>query len=158
MPVNIIAFLVAIVALLGKLERVPFDIPEAETEVVAGSFTEYGGRLLGMFRLCVDVEMIVGASLIAAIFLPFGLGLSPWLAFALYLLKVLLIVSLFLPWLKPMISGVGKVGRVGASGEFTCAVISGILLLVSGNIGGLMLAGAPARKAARSALGDGLRP
>lgn len=93
-PVNIIAFLVAIVALLGKLERVPFDIPEAETEVVAGSFTEYGGRLLGMFRLCVDVEMIVGASLIAAIFLPFGLGLSPWLAFALYLLKVEAIIFL----------------------------------------------------------------
>ena len=87
-PVNIIGFLVSMVALLGKLERVPFDIPEAETEIVAGTFTEYGGRLLGMFRLCIDVEMIVGASLIAAIFLPFGLGLSPWLAFPLYLLKV----------------------------------------------------------------------
>ena len=87
-PVNIVGFLVSMVALLGKLERVPFDIPEAETEVVAGSFTEYGGRLLALFRLCVDVEMIVGASLIAAIFLPFGLGLPAWLAFILYLIKV----------------------------------------------------------------------
>ncbi len=87
-PVNIIGFVVAMVALLGKLERVPFDIPEAETEIVAGSFTEYSGRLLGLFRLCVDVEMIVGASLIAAIFLPFGLGAPAWLAFILYLVKV----------------------------------------------------------------------
>lgn len=87
-PVNIIGFVVAMVALLGKLERVPFDIPEAETEIVAGSFTEYSGRLLGLFRLCIDVEMIVGASLIAAIFLPFGLGAPAWLAFILYLIKV----------------------------------------------------------------------
>lgn len=87
-PINVIGFVVSMVALLGKLERVPFDIPEAETEVVAGSFTEYGGRLLALFRLCVDVEMIVGASLIAAIFLPFGLGLTPWLAFVIYLIKV----------------------------------------------------------------------
>jgi len=87
-PVNTIGFAVAMIALLGKLERVPFDIPEAETEVVAGSFTEYGGRFLALFRLCVDVEMIVGASLIAAIFLPFGLGLAPWLGFVIYLAKV----------------------------------------------------------------------
>ncbi len=92
--VNVIGLLVAIVALLGKLERVPFDIPEAETEIVAGSFTEYGGRLLGMFRICVDVEMIVGASLIAAIFLPFGLGLPPLFAFLLYLMKVEAIIFL----------------------------------------------------------------
>lgn len=87
-PINTIAFLVSLVALLGKLEKVPFDAPEAETEVVAGSFTEYGGRLLALFRLCIDVEMIVGASLLAAIFLPFGLGLTPWLAFLVYLVKV----------------------------------------------------------------------
>jgi NADH-quinone oxidoreductase subunit H len=90
-------FVVAIVALLGKLERVPFDIPEAETEIVAGTFTEYGGRLLGLFRLCIDIEMIVGASLIAAVFLPFGLSLHPALAFLLYLVKVeglILIISL----------------------------------------------------------------
>jgi NADH-quinone oxidoreductase subunit H len=87
-PVNLIGFVVAMVALLGKLERVPFDIPEAETEIVAGSFTEYGGRFLGLFRLCVDVEMIVGTSLVAAIFLPFGLGLDPWLGFIIYLIKV----------------------------------------------------------------------
>jgi NADH-quinone oxidoreductase subunit H len=85
---NTAGFVVAVVALLGKLERVPFDSPEAETEIVAGSFTEYGGRLLGLFRLCVDIEMIVGASLIAAVFLPFGMGLHPVLSFIIYVAKV----------------------------------------------------------------------
>jgi NADH-quinone oxidoreductase subunit H len=92
--VNIIAFGVAVIALLGKLERVPFDIPEAETEIVAGSFTEYSGRLLALFRLCIDIEMVVGASLIAAVFLPFGLKLHWSLAFVLYLVKVEAIIFL----------------------------------------------------------------
>lgn len=93
-PVNIIGFIVAMVALLGKLERVPFDIPEAETEIVAGTFTEYGGRFLGLFRLCVDVEMIVGTSLVAAIFLPFGLEGPPWLGFLIYVAKVEVLILL----------------------------------------------------------------
>jgi NADH-quinone oxidoreductase subunit H len=50
-----------------------------------------------MFRLCIDIEMIVGASLIAAVYLPFGLGLHPALGFVLYLIKVealILLISL----------------------------------------------------------------
>jgi hypothetical protein len=37
---NLIGFGVGLITLLGKLERVPFDAPEAETEIVAGSFTD----------------------------------------------------------------------------------------------------------------------
>ena len=91
--VNLIGFGVALVALLGKLERVPFDIPEAETEIVAGVFTEYSGRRLAFFRLAIDCEAIVGASLVAAIFLPFGLGLAPWLGILVYLAKVLFVLA-----------------------------------------------------------------
>ncbi len=91
---NAVGFVIAIVALLGKLEKVPFDIPEAETEIVAGAFTEYSGRLLALFRLAIDMELIVGASLLAAVFLPFGLHLGPAAGFALYLLKVLFIVAM----------------------------------------------------------------
>ena len=104
---NLLGFAVAIVALLGKLEKVPFDIPEAETEIVGGTFTEYSGRLLAFFRLTVDVEAVVTASLLAAIFLPWGmefhtpevaaLGSAPWeptAVFCLYVLKVIFIVFL----------------------------------------------------------------
>jgi NADH-quinone oxidoreductase subunit H len=91
--VNLLGLGVALVALLGKLERVPFDIPEAETEIVAGSFTEYSGRRLAFFRLAIDCEAIVGVSLVAAIFLPFGLGLTPWLGILVYLGKVLVLLT-----------------------------------------------------------------
>jgi NADH-quinone oxidoreductase subunit H len=92
--VNALGFFISLIALLGKLEKVPFDIPDAETEIGAGTFTEYSGRLLAMFRLTVAIEMVVGASLIAAVFLPFGLGLGPVPGFILYLVKVLFVVCL----------------------------------------------------------------
>ncbi len=91
---NVVGFVMSLVALLGKLERVPFDIPEAETEIVAGSFTEYSGRFLALFRLTINVEMIVGATLIAAVFMPFALGAGPVIGFVGYLLKVLLVIAL----------------------------------------------------------------
>ena len=85
---NLIGFGVALVTLLGKLERVPFDAPEAETEIVAGSFTEYSGRYLAFFRMAIDAEAIVSSSLVAAVFLPFGLGLPLWLGIIVYLAKL----------------------------------------------------------------------
>jgi NADH-quinone oxidoreductase subunit H len=65
-----IAFGVAVTCLQAKLERVPFDIPEAETEVVAGALTEYSGKKYGMFRLQRNILMYTGAGLVAAVFLP----------------------------------------------------------------------------------------
>ena len=91
---NIPGFIISIISLMGKLEKGPFDIPEAETEIVAGTLTEYSGRFLGFFRLAIDLEMIVGASLLAAVFMPFGLGLRQPVAFVLYIVKVMLIVSI----------------------------------------------------------------
>lgn len=90
---NLLGFCVALVALLGKLEKVPFDIPEAETEIVAGSFTEFSGRYLAFLRMAMNVEMVVASSLLAAVFLPFGLNLRPEVLFFIYLLQVFLIVA-----------------------------------------------------------------
>lgn len=90
---NLPGFFVALVAMLGKLEKVPFDIPEAETEIVAGTLTEYSGKLLGFFKLALDIEAVVGASLLAAVFFPFGLDLAPALGFMLYAGKVTFIIA-----------------------------------------------------------------
>ncbi len=92
--VNIPAFFVALVSIQGKLERVPFDIPEAETEIVAGSFTEYSGKLLAMFRMSIDIEMVVVASLLAAVFFPFFTAGGPVIGFALFIVKTMIIVFL----------------------------------------------------------------
>jgi len=90
---NMPGFIIAITTLMGKLEKGPFDIPEAETEIVAGSLTEYSGKLLGFFRMMINTEVVVGASLLAAVFLPFGLTLAPVVGFVLFIFKVFLIVS-----------------------------------------------------------------
>jgi len=90
---NLIGFGVALTALLGKLEKGPFDIPEAETEIVAGGFTEYSGRFLAILRMTIDMEMVVGASLLAAVFLPFGLMFTPIIGFIIYICKVLFVVA-----------------------------------------------------------------
>ncbi len=91
---NILGFTISLVSLLGKLEKTPFDIPEAETEIVAGIFTEYSGRLLAILKLTLNIEMIVGSSLLAVVFLPFGLTLNPILGFTLFIFKVLFIIGL----------------------------------------------------------------
>lgn len=91
---NLLGFAVAMVALLGKLEKVPFDIPEAETEIVAGSFTEYSGKFLALIRMTFNIELVVAASLLAAIFMPFGRNFHPLITFGVYLVQVFFIVAL----------------------------------------------------------------
>ena len=95
--IQILAFVVALLTLQAKLERVPFDIPEAETEVVGGPLTEYSGKKLALFRIQKDILMLVGSAFIAALFLggfPGGILLGGvWLviktAFIVFLLSVL---------------------------------------------------------------------
>jgi NADH-quinone oxidoreductase subunit H len=91
---NLVGFAVSLVALLGKLEKVPFDIPEAETEIVAGAFTEYSGRRLALFRLAIDIEMVAGSALLVAVFFPFGLALSPVIGFVVFIAEVFGVIAL----------------------------------------------------------------
>ena len=64
-----IGFVVALVGLMGKLELPPFDAPEAETEIVAGAFTEYSGRGFALFKIGRDVELVIGLTLVASFYL-----------------------------------------------------------------------------------------
>lgn len=62
------AMIVALIGAQGKLLRVPFDIPEAESEIVQGALTEYSGPKLAIWRLVYDIETLVVAGLLAALF------------------------------------------------------------------------------------------
>lgn len=64
-----LGLIIAIICLQAKLERIPFDIPEAETEIVGGPLVEYSGRKLALFRVATDMLMVTGASLIVALYL-----------------------------------------------------------------------------------------
>jgi NADH-quinone oxidoreductase subunit H len=91
---NLPGFAVSVIVTQGKLERAPFDTPEAETEIVAGSFTEYSGRYLAMFKLTIDIGTLIIASLIAAVFIPVFSD-NFWLGALLYLAKLGVIIFLF---------------------------------------------------------------
>jgi NADH-quinone oxidoreductase subunit H len=71
-----IAFVIALIGLQAKLERTPFDIPEAETEIVAGPWTELTGRRLALMHLANQCAAVAGSALIAAVFL--GGPSLPW--------------------------------------------------------------------------------
>lgn len=90
---NLIGFGIALIAVQAKLERTPFDIPHAETEIVGGTFTEYSGKKLAFFRLMADVELVVAAGLLATVFLG-GFGGSVLPAFIQFVLKTLFVVFL----------------------------------------------------------------
>jgi NADH-quinone oxidoreductase subunit H len=94
LAVNVLGFAVALVAIQGKLGRISFDIDEAETEIVGGVFTKFSGRQLAIIRLAVDLEMVVLATLISALFLGGSFGLGPVWGFLLYIVKTLFIVVL----------------------------------------------------------------
>ena len=95
-----IGFVVALVCLQAKLERTPFDIPEAETEIVAGPWTELTGRRLAIMHLAKDIALVTGSALIAALFLGGPMShiilTPPWLnwffGFFLFLTKTLVVL------------------------------------------------------------------
>jgi formate hydrogenlyase subunit 4 len=63
------AFIASLIAIQGKLLRVPFDIPEAEVEIVHGPLTEYSGPKLALMRIAYDIEVLAVAGFITALFL-----------------------------------------------------------------------------------------
>jgi NADH-quinone oxidoreductase subunit H len=91
-----LGFTLAIVGLIGKLKRVPFDIPKAKSEIVAGPLTEFSGRKLALWHLTLHITTIVGIFLLINAFLGgsgTGSGVNAVLNFGLKALLVLSILS-----------------------------------------------------------------
>jgi NADH-quinone oxidoreductase subunit H len=73
-------FLVFIIVSLIALNRTPFDFTEAESEIIAGNYVEYGGMLFGMLYLCEYINLVFSACIISILFLG-GWNPIPGLAF-----------------------------------------------------------------------------
>ncbi len=66
MPLGAIIFFICI---LAELERIPFDLPEAESEIVAGWLTEFSGMMYGLVQLGSYLKLYAFAALFTVIFL-----------------------------------------------------------------------------------------
>ncbi len=63
------AFVLFMVAAIAETKRVPFDLPESESELIAGYFLEYSGMKFGLFFMGEFIEIIVAGSIITTLFL-----------------------------------------------------------------------------------------
>jgi NADH-quinone oxidoreductase subunit H len=98
------SFLVFLVAMVGETNRAPFDLPEAEGELVGGFHTEYSSLKFALFFLAEYIAMVNVSALAVTVFLggyqaPFGLPDGGWLGFFWFLAKVLTLLFGFV-WLR----------------------------------------------------------
>ncbi|MFA5785670.1 MAG: NADH-quinone oxidoreductase subunit NuoH [Actinomycetota bacterium] len=100
------AFLIFSVAALAEVYRAPFDLPEAETELVAGYHTEYSGFRFALFYLAEYLNLITVSAVAVTLFFggwlpPPGLGFAingPW-PVLFFLGKVLCVIFAFI-WIR----------------------------------------------------------
>jgi len=75
LPIGAIVFFIA---MLAELERIPFDLPEAESEIVAGWLTEFSGMMYGLVQLGSYLKLYAFAGLFVVLFLGGWSGPNIW--------------------------------------------------------------------------------
>ncbi len=100
---QLVGFLVFFIGGIAETSRAPFDLPEADTELVAGYATEYGGMRWGLFQMAEYINMIVLSSLAVTLF--FGGWRVPWVESldpygpVWFVLKLVLFLCVFI-WIR----------------------------------------------------------
>jgi len=91
-----VAFVIFMVSAVAESKRLPFDLPEAENELMAGYHTEYSGMRFALYFLGEYVNMVMLGALVAVFFL--GGWHGPWLPGPFWLLLKILLVPFLLIW------------------------------------------------------------
>jgi len=139
---SFMGFIVFVVSAFAETNRLPFDLPEAEPEIVGGYHTEYSGMKFAMFFMAEYTHMIVASCMITCLFLggwyplPFGgwfgvdIDAHWYLPPAVFLAKVvfLLFVFIWVRWTLPRFR-YDQVMRLGWKRLFPLAMVN--LLVVS---------------------------
>ena len=98
-PLLFIGFVVYIVSSIAETNRGPFDLPEAESELVAGYFADYSGIRWAIFMMS-EYGALVAASLFGmAVFFGAGFGIPGVVGIVVYLLSAVALAAFFI-WIR----------------------------------------------------------
>jgi NADH-quinone oxidoreductase subunit H len=97
---QIVGFLTFMVAGFAETNRTPFDLPEADAELVAGYGTEYGGMRYGAYAMAEYIEMFMISGIAVTFFLGGWMGPGPgWLDPIWVLVKIFALLFVFM-WVR----------------------------------------------------------
>jgi len=89
---GIVLLVVMLLSFQGFVQRVPFDIAEAETELMEGPLVEYSGPKLALFKYAQMCRLVVHGALFVNLFLPWGSGVGFPLGWLWFWIKVFVLV------------------------------------------------------------------
>jgi NADH-quinone oxidoreductase subunit H len=95
-----VGFLIFMLAGFAETNRTPFDMPEADAELVQGFMTEYGGMRFGSFLLVEYMEILVVSGIAAAMFLGGWMGPGPSFLDPIWMLAKMLGLVLLFIWVR----------------------------------------------------------
>jgi NADH-quinone oxidoreductase subunit H len=104
-----VAGLIYLISATAETNRAPFDIPEAESELVAGFHTEYSGMGFGLFFLAEYTNMFIVCAVAASLFFggwngPFGISLGiPGVFWFLFKTYLLIFIIMWVRWTFPRV-------------------------------------------------------
>ncbi len=91
---GVIILVVMLLSFQAFVQRVPFDISEAETELMEGPLMEYSGPKLALFKYAHMAKLIIYSALFVSLFIPWGSGMFAPLAWLVFWAKVVGLVLL----------------------------------------------------------------